>query len=189
MVWVKRQFNNQSNIHTHKQSRTRNSFTTSHRWQVFSHPQDSRAPSHNCFGRQMSSLWTPSPSHCCFSPLVYTLSTMPYGLEYPLGQLGSVSQLCPFPTPCAAQPTHWWGWARGKKGFDCVSVFSAITKKKHPSVITTVLITNPNSPKLATVKKKNLCPNPNQDILFHLKRELRICTKLTNKTVNCQEWC
>lgn len=155
---------------------------------MFSHHQDSRAPPLiTSLGRQMSSFWTSSPSHCCFSPLVYTLSMMPYGQEYPLGQLGSGVPAVSIPSPCAAQPTHWWGWARGKKGFDCVSALLSNNRNilELPPLFWSQIQTTPNQ----LLWGKKTCPNPNQDILFLLKRELRACIRLINKAVNCQERC
>lgn len=45
----------------------------------------------------------------------------------------------------------------------------------------------PKQPQNSYSEEKKLSSNPNQDILFLLKRELRTCIKLTNKTVNFQE--
>lgn len=40
---------------------------------------------------------------------VLLFNMMPYGVQCPFGQFGSLSQLCPLVAPCAPQPPRWQG--------------------------------------------------------------------------------
>ena len=114
-----RQSNRYSKSRAHKQSKTRNSFTTSHRQAgVQPSPGKQGSITPNAYlGRQMPSLRTSPPSF--FFPQLYMLSMTSYGMEYPFGHLGSavpaVSQFLVHP-----QPTRWWGGVRSRKGLDSV---------------------------------------------------------------------
>ena len=82
----------------HKQSKTRNSFTTSHQQAgVQPAPKKQGCSTHESYsGRQKPSSQKPPPSF--FLPQLSMLSMMSYSMEYHFGQLGSA-------VPAASPPT------------------------------------------------------------------------------------
>ena len=57
-----------------------------------------------------------------FVPQPYMLSMTSYGVEYPLGQLGSAVPAVPLPTPCAPPAHSLVAWGEGqKRPWLCVS--------------------------------------------------------------------
>jgi len=78
--------------------------------QVFSHLQESRAPSHVTVTWEDKRHYSKSPPPS--SPMLYMLSTMSYGVECPFGQLVSAVP------PVHPQPPRWWGGLSSRKGLD-----------------------------------------------------------------------
>lgn len=100
------------------QSKTRNSFLTSH-WQAgvqLSPGKQDPVMSNSDLGK--ASTVTPNVLPSSYFPQLYKLSTRPYGMEYPWGQLGSAVLAVPSPSPsllelCVEQERPWL-WAKGK---------------------------------------------------------------------------
>ena len=65
------------------------------------------------------------------------LSMMSYGLEHPLGQLGSaVPAVSPPQLLVPPQPPRWWGGVRSKKGLD--SVQALLSNSENIPVLSTL---------------------------------------------------
>ena len=79
-----------------KQSKKRNSFTTSHQQEMSSNFLGSRAQ--QLFGKT-NDITTKSSHHPPF-PQLFFLSMTSYGMGYPFGWLGQLSELFPLPTSC-----------------------------------------------------------------------------------------
>ena len=126
--------------------------------QVFSHLQDSRAPS--CVAvtwedKRHRSECPPLPSS---SPSSILQSMTSHGLGCPLGQSGSAVPAVSPPTPCAPPACSLVGWGE-EQNSPWLWVSPAQQGRKHPCAINTVSSTNPkHSPIPATVKKMNSTP-------------------------------
>lgn len=110
-----RQFDSQSKRHAHKQSKMRNSFTLPIGRQVFSHFQESRAPSRITVtweGKHHHSkhplLPSSSPGFICWAwhHTIWNILLLRWG---------QLCQLCPFPTFVHSQSTHWWDGEEKKR--------------------------------------------------------------------------
>ena len=83
--------------------------------QVFSHLQESRAPS------RITVTWADKRHHLEHPPLppsspqLSMLSVTSYGMEYPLVSWGQLSRLCPLPTSCAPPAYSLVGWGEKQK--------------------------------------------------------------------------
>ena len=138
-----------------KQSKTRNSFTTSH-WRAGVQPSSGKQDSivfNSYLGRQMHELW--------MSPLLssshsfYCWACSPILWNIPLGGWSQLSQPRPLPTS-HAHPAHLLaGWCEQQKE-PWHPVSTAQQQRQHPCVINIVFSTNPkHCPILATLKKFN----------------------------------
>lgn len=114
---------------THKQSKMRNSFTSSH-GQAGVQPQESRAPSFmmvdGYLGRKTPSLRM--SLHFLLLPQLYMLSITPHGVGYPLGQLVTGLLAVPPPNLSCSPSLHveWVGW-----GTEKVLTLCPAMKKTH----------------------------------------------------------
>ena len=96
--------------------------------QVFSHLQESRAPSHVTVTWEETNAITPNVPPSFFFPQLYMLSMTSYGLEYPCGQLGSA-------VPAVSPPNFLCtpSLLAGGVGWEAEK---ALTLRKHCSAIT-----------------------------------------------------
>ena len=121
----------------HKQSKTRNSFTTSHR-QAGVQPSPGKQGSimgNGYLGRQMPSLQM-SPPFLLLPPALYAEhDVIWYGIS--LWSVGVSSPSCvPSQLLVHPQPTHWWGGVRSRKGLD--SVQALLSNKENIPVLSTL---------------------------------------------------
>jgi len=82
--------------------------------------QEHRAPSHRAIvweDKHHNSERSPLPPS---SPSFYCWAQCPVVWNVPFISRGQLSQLCPLPTSCAPQPTHWQGSMRSRKGLGAV---------------------------------------------------------------------
>lgn len=93
-----------------KQNKKRNSFTTSHQQadvQLLFEKQGLSICS-SCLGRQVISSQM-SSHHPCFPQLLFMSIWASYGIGYPFGCLGQLSQLSPLPACCLSPAYRIWG--------------------------------------------------------------------------------
>ena len=134
--------------------------------QLFSYPQESRAPSH------VMVTWEDKWHHCehphtsFFFPQFYTLSMTPYGMECSFGQVGITVPAVWVPPKffVQPQPAGWWSEVRCRKVLDSMCKHcSAATKLSLLPALQHHCTSPKHSPALATMKKITPCqPKPAQ---------------------------
>ena len=126
--------------------------------QVFSHLQQSRAPSRIMVTREAKRHHSECPPPSSFIPQLYALSTTSYSTEHPFGQLGSAVLAVP-PPSCSCTPSLLAGGVGWEQERPWLCASTAQRWLKHPGVINAVSSSNPKqSPTLATRKKINSIP-------------------------------
>lgn len=130
-------------VHTSKVKQGIHSLLPIHS-QVFSHLQQSRAPSHTTVTQEDKMPWLQTPLPLFLFTHFYVLSMLPYGVGHPFGQLGSTVLAVSPPTqivpPC---PPHWWCEVRSRKGLG--SVWALLSSSEAIPVTNPVFSTNPNT--------------------------------------------